>query len=82
LQGHSRERENPKHYEIGGPSQKPLKRSFTAAQMILLIRVPFGVVTHAESLANVFTRNYKSSFSQAGNFLEKKLCIASVLVLS
>jgi hypothetical protein len=35
-----------------------------------------------ESLAKMSRRNYKSSFSQADHCLEKRLCIASPLVLA
>jgi hypothetical protein len=35
-----------------------------------------------ESLAKMSKRNYKSSFSQADNCLEKRLCIAPPLVLA
>jgi hypothetical protein len=35
-----------------------------------------------ESLAKMFRRNYKSSFSQADNCLEKRLCIAPSRVLA
>lgn len=37
---------------------------------------------HMESLAKMSRRNYKSSFSQADNSLEKRLCIAPPLVLT
>jgi hypothetical protein len=35
-----------------------------------------------ESLAKMSRRNYKSSFWQADNCLEKRLCIAPLLVLA
>jgi hypothetical protein len=35
-----------------------------------------------ENLAKMFRRNYNSSFSHADNCPEKRLCIASLLVLA